>query len=678
VDVTKDRTTVSTLTLQEEIALTMPRWRWWRAVALGLLLSVPNAYWVMQVEGTWHSGHPTCISFFWNVGFTLMLLVFLNLAIKRLLPFWALSQQEFVVIFVILTLVSSLPGHDCLQLGISQMAMPFWYGIQNPTLRWQETFLNAMPTWLVVTDMTALRDLFFGNSSFYRLYYLQVWLPTILWWTAFSLALGAVYVGLMSLMRRQWTEHEKLSYPIIHIPLALTREGGRAEFFANKWFWWGFGVVAFLDLMNGLSAFYPSISKIPVRHDDLQLRLDPLLYSMGRPWNAAAPPFFSFPLYPFIIALGYLIPLDIAFSMWFFYLLRKVLLVITDWLGFFRGAGYIVSGPPYLLQQSYGAWLMLTVHTLWAAKHYLKEVGREIFRPTALSQQEPLSYRRAILLTLLGLGFLLWFSMRGGMSLWVALIYFGVFFGWSMAIAKCRAELGPPAHEIVGLNSANFIAHTIGMGRLSTRDKVMMPLYWWFNGRGHRNHQMPIVLEGFKMAQVTGLNIKAFPLLMVICFGVGTLLAYWAALHQLYRIGGVNNPIGGGENPIIMHNWGQLYQLQSWIEAPEPVNPSGITAIFIGAAIVEVLARLRGQFLWFPFHSAGYALAFNFGVDYFWSCLLIASVLKFFVLRYGGQRTYQATLPFMYGLVLGEYTFGAFWSAASIIRQKPIYDFAPG
>jgi len=80
--------------------------------------------------------------------------------------------------------------------------------------------------------------------------------------------------------------------------------------------------------------------------------------------------------------------------MWFFYLLRKVLLIITDWLGFFRGAGYIISGPLYLLQQSYGAWLMLTIHTLWAAKHYLKEVGREIPRPTALSQQESLSYRK--------------------------------------------------------------------------------------------------------------------------------------------------------------------------------------------------------------------------------------------------------------------------------------------
>lgn len=33
-----------------------------------------------------------------------MLLVFLNLAVKRLLPFGALSQKEFVVVFVILTL----------------------------------------------------------------------------------------------------------------------------------------------------------------------------------------------------------------------------------------------------------------------------------------------------------------------------------------------------------------------------------------------------------------------------------------------------------------------------------------------------------------------------------------------------------------------------------------------
>jgi hypothetical protein len=114
------------------------------------------------------------------------------------------------------------------------------------------------------------------------------------------------------------------------------------------------------------------------------------------------------------------------------------------------------------------------------------------------------------------------------------------------------------------------------------------------------------------------------------------------------------------------------------MEAPEPVIPMGIAYIFIGAFVVESLARMRMQFLWWPFHPAGYALGLNFGTDYFWSCLLIASVVKFFIFRYGGQRAYHASLPFMYGMVLGEYTIGAFWSAASVIYQKPIYDFAPG
>lgn len=648
---------------------TMTRRRWWWAVLLGLALSVPNAYWIMQVEGIWHSGHPTCISFFWNSGFTLMLLVALNLAIKWLMPRFSLTQQEFVIIYIIVTLTSSMSGHDAWQLGIPALAMSFWYGIMNPTLRWKEAFLDYMPTWCMVTDLGVLRDFFFGHSTLYRQHYIMTWLPPTLWWTAFALALGAVYIGLTAVMRRQWTENEKLSYPIIQIPLALTREGGRAEFFTNKLFWGGFGLVALIDLMNGLNAFFPAIPKIFLRHDDLKLRFESLMTS--RPFSAAAPPFFSFPLYPFIIALGYLVPLELSFSMWFFYLFRKVMLIFSDWIGVFRGGGYAVSGPPYLLQQSYGAWFMLTVHTLWAARHYLLVVGREIRRPSAVSREEPISYRLAILLTLAGIGFLFWFSMKGGMSLWVALIYFGVFFGWSMAIAKCRAELGPPAHEVVGLNSANFFAHSIGMERLSTRDKVMMPLFWWFNGRGHRNHQMPIVLEGFKMAQITGIQAKGLPWLMVFCMGFGTLLAFWSALHQLYHVGGEGNP-------LIMHNWGQLNQLRAWIEAPEPVDRIGIGFILIGAAFTELLARMRMQFLWWPFHPAGYALGLNFGTDYFWSCLLIASVVKFFVLRYGGHSAYRNSLPFMYGMVLGEYTVGAFWSAASVIRQKPIYDFAPG
>lgn len=120
-------------------------------------------------------------------------------------------------------LCSSLPGHDCWQLGISPLAMAFWYGTMHPMSRWKDTFLNAMPTWCMVTDMSALRDFFFGHTTFYRWHIFFAWLPSIAWWTAFALALGAVYVGLIALFRRQWIEHEKLAYPLVQIPLALAQ-----------------------------------------------------------------------------------------------------------------------------------------------------------------------------------------------------------------------------------------------------------------------------------------------------------------------------------------------------------------------------------------------------------------------------------------------------------------------
>lgn len=75
------------------------RFRWWRAVLLGFILSVPNAYWVMQVEGIWFVGEPTCISFFSNVGFTLAVLALLNLPLRKVSPAYALTEQEFVLVY---------------------------------------------------------------------------------------------------------------------------------------------------------------------------------------------------------------------------------------------------------------------------------------------------------------------------------------------------------------------------------------------------------------------------------------------------------------------------------------------------------------------------------------------------------------------------------------------------
>ena len=57
-----------------------------RAILLGIILIPFNCYWIMMVEGIWHSGHPTAISLAWNVVFNILILLLINLLLKRFLP----------------------------------------------------------------------------------------------------------------------------------------------------------------------------------------------------------------------------------------------------------------------------------------------------------------------------------------------------------------------------------------------------------------------------------------------------------------------------------------------------------------------------------------------------------------------------------------------------------------
>ena len=88
----------------------------WRSIFIAFLLIPPNVFWVVETECIWHSGHPTTISLFWNVVLNLFFLILINLGIKRVSPKSALSQAEFITIYVMLSIASGLAGHDTLAL----------------------------------------------------------------------------------------------------------------------------------------------------------------------------------------------------------------------------------------------------------------------------------------------------------------------------------------------------------------------------------------------------------------------------------------------------------------------------------------------------------------------------------------------------------------------------------
>src|SRR5687767_13542718 len=78
-----------------------------RILLLSTVLIFVNCYWVIQVEGIWHTNHATAMSLFWNTVFCLLLLVLFNIFVmKRFFPRRAFSQGELITCYVMMTLAS--------------------------------------------------------------------------------------------------------------------------------------------------------------------------------------------------------------------------------------------------------------------------------------------------------------------------------------------------------------------------------------------------------------------------------------------------------------------------------------------------------------------------------------------------------------------------------------------
>lgn len=632
----------------------------WRSIIIGVFLIPPNAYWVMCVEGIYHRGHPSVMALPWNVVFNILILIILNQVLKRYIPRFAFSQPELITIYVMVWSVTMIAGHDSLQLGIPAMTATAHFA--DATNHWDDIFTRKLPDWLTVKDPNIIKGFYTGYDSFYKWEYIQAWLHPVLWWVSFIIALGIVTICANTLMRKQWTENERLSFPIVQLPMAITCDGGSSEFWKNRLLWLGIGIGAGIDLLNGFHMLYPNLPFIQVRHDAVNLAV----YFVNPPWNKIG--WLPMPLYPFIIALGYLLPLDMSFSIWFFFLFRKMQNV-------FFGAYPIVQNPtPYFALQSFGAWIVYFTFAVWMAKGYLKSVWlRIIDHPNgADDSDEPMSYRIAFIGMLMGFGYLAWFSSRMGMTPMAILAVFGLFFLITMSIVRMRAELGPPMHEMAqGMDITSLLTTMVGSRVIGSTNLALFPLFYWFVGRGYRNNIGPGQLEGFKMAYESKSSPRRMGWALLIAIAVGAISTYWAALALQYS----QPPQPGGQ---IGAGYAQWAQAANAINNPTGTDWTGVFFFLGGIVFTSFLFCMRHIFPWWPFHPAGYALAMAFGAEYYWSCLLIASILKWATLRYGGFKAYRYLLPLAFGIIIGEYLIGAMWSVISVHLGQCIYDFSPG
>ena len=306
------------------------------------------------------------------------------------------------------------------------------------------------------------------------------------------------------ILRRQWTETEKLSYPIIQIPMEVTKGNDISNLFRSRLFIIGFSVSAIFDIFSGLHYFYPSIPLF-------EFKTDLGFWGADKPWNAIG--WLHVGIYLSVVGLAFFIPADLSLSCWVFYLLTTRGEAV---LGSVLGLNSI-PGFPFRLEQASGAWVGFFIVALWVTRRHLKQAFIKIIGKSSYpdDSEEPFSYKTAAFGIIFGMAFMIFFSIKGGMSFAIATVFFILVMALEVTITRMRAELGPPQHEFLWAGADTIISTSLGSRYLGKGNMTMMTILY-FTNRAVASHPMPHQLEGFKIAEKTGINNKRLGMVMIV------------------------------------------------------------------------------------------------------------------------------------------------------------------
>ncbi|MEO2002645.1 MAG: DUF6785 family protein, partial [Candidatus Poribacteria bacterium] len=522
---------------------------------------------------------------------------------------------------------------DMLQLIGAMIAGP--HALATVENQWAGLFLGAIPSWLVVTDPKTLAEYVEGDASAYRSSVASAWLWPVLAWSAFTVCLLLMMIGLSLIVGRRWNREERLAYPIIQLPLQMVQ----GRFYRNGAMWTGFAIGALLAATTGLHFFFPTVPT-------LGKPVDIGRYITAKPWDAIG--WLPVAVQPFCVGLSYLVPLELSFSGWFFYFVWKMERVAASALGI------RMNGFPFVEQQTTGAYAGFAVATLWAARRQVRAAGRELVGRRGEGGT-------GLLLLVVGVVGVTVFCLRAGMGVLSIVVFFGIYTLITVSVGRMRAELGSPVHDLHFAGPAGTMTSLFGSRAFRPAELAMISMFWFFN-RAYRSHPMPCVLEGFRLGERSGSTARKVLPYTLVAIVLGTLAGFWAHLHSAYV---------HGAGTRVWPAYEAFRRLSGWLVSPTGVEARYSVAFGVGAVVVWVLSALRMRYVWFALHPVGYVVSSSWAMNPFWFSIFLGWAVKAAVVRGGGLRAYQRSIPLFLGMILGEFLVdGAFSLAGTLLKVR--------
>lgn len=613
-----------------------------RALLLSVLLTILCSFWIDQAE---------VVTFFCQITESvppipavavIIVLVLLTPLVRRLSARVALSRAEILLIYAFMTVSMTLPGCGIARFFLNTLPVPFYF--DTPENQFAE-YRQYLPRWFAVHDIEVVRQLYEGAPGG-RIPWEAWWRPLSMW-LLFYLALYLAFMFLMVIFRRQWTEREKLTYPLLYLPLELTQPGEShrlfAEFFRNRIMWIGFALAALYNIVNIINAYNPAVKALGKYYDIGTLFTE-------HPLTALRPIVLHYR--PDMVGFGYLVSTEVAMSVVAFYALFKLESLVAAMIG------YTKAGFPFQQEQGIGAYVAMAVFLVWVGRSHLSQVLRKAFgsRCEVHDDDEPTSYRIAVLGFVAASAIAWTWANRAGMATWVWLLYYGLILAVALVYARIRAEVGVPQIWMFPYyQSYKALKFILGSNALrvggSWRTLTILTNLVVLS-RGYFQSLQGYQVESFRLAELGGIRPRAMAWTLVLALLVGLPTAWWLHLRSYYEYG------AGGVRAL--EGWGSGLAKQEYTElvgyatAPAPPDVPRTLAALFGFLFASALTLLRIMFLRFPLHPLAYCMTTAYG-ELIWGSFLVVWVVKSAVFKFGGMRTYRRLIPGFIGLALGHF-----------------------
>lgn len=594
----------------------------------------------------------------------LLFIILINLALRRIWRALTLKPHEIAYIYLMILVTALTVSRGLLERWIPAMIAVNYYA--TPANHWQELFFNSIPAWAVPWDTAGdpqqpvvkyfYEGLRPGQSIPWR-----PWVGPMARWLIVISALMLTYLAMASLLRRQWVDNEKLTFPLVQLPVELARDvpaGG--QFFRSKLTWLGFAIPTFVFTLNGLHGLHPGIPQIAVKYS-----LNPVLDSMGRPWRDAGISVAYFSMAA--VGFAYFLPTQLLFSLWFFYMFVRFENILFSAFGAHYEAMPLYPTSIWNGYQVAGAYLVLGAYLIRSAFPHLREMWRRAMEGEPVGEApEMMSARASFLALAVGTIVAIAWFVELGMSPAIAAVEVLVFlFVVVLIMARSVSEAGMLMTEtsfrpmdLVRLvtTRSNFSASTLAA--LAMADSAFT--------RDLRGNLVSTFLDGLKMADLLNFNRRHLLLVSVlgllVAIGVGTTVQ----MYFYYHVGAINMYMYGSgfARSFFKH-------FQTPLVQPEHYDARLPFFFLSGVIITLFLAYMRMIHTWWPLYPLGFALSGSWSMIVFWFPILVAWIVKSVIMKYGGWRIYSRLRPFFLGLILGEFSQAVIWATIGGIWRVP-------